>query len=592
MGSKLYAGENLHEETAHYEKYDEQDALARIESPAEMIEEQTENLLLAEGAIKTGFERLFIAQGIQGSLSSKKVCSEAYMTTLENYRPVLSQMFDDLGLVRTFPSIESFVNQYSAESAHEIAVEGIGDFIKKVWEQVKEFFRTFFKKISLFLKRLVKANLELEDYERYLDPMMTKFRGKGGSVKPTDTKAFDSKLPMMLADEGMEEMSVEFLINHGVRKTEKLLKLAEQLGFQGVGRLNKPDGLSKLVLDLQGFIAKHKVIGKHSVEVLSQDAQNFYNTALALLVEIFPFEVQNPRDLPESVYTRVADSFTRDQMGEGFHIRCLSEVNSGRDSLPRDANIFFAAGGNSSSDIMIEGHLNSNSYVKGTIKPPETFANVQNLYEFYKNRVKKVQVAAADKNLDKINDDLVKLISMIQKELIPIIEETSTLRATQTTAKTFGKLLLTASRDRSLPDVLTAAVGPEAVGFGVTHSNDMIMDLISFGASDTSLFHRKAEELFEQLEHDLTGYGSNIQKFCDTLKTMIDPSATNQFTQDELDTAKETLNELNRSLVRYFTRLQSTLRFLMSNVYAVYTELRYEWVRYIYLSAQRFRVMS
>jgi hypothetical protein len=57
-----------------------------------------------------------------------------------------------------------------------------------------------------------------------------------------------------------------------------------------------------------------------------------------------------------------------------------------------------------------------------------------------------------------------------------------------------------------------------------------------------------------------------------------------------LQEAKEVVKDLSRILTNLLTNLQSILRFVMTSVYGVYTELRYEFVRYLYLSAQRYRV--
>lgn len=592
MGNKLYtASEAFNEQDTHHRHRSEHDTLEDDAGPAEMIEEQVENLVMAEEAFSSRCERLFIAQGIQQSMQEKTICSAAYVTTLENYRPVLQALFQDLGLQRTFPSMEDFTNTYSASSAHQIATEGIKEFIKKVWEQIKEVFSIFFKKISLFVKRLVKANLQMEDYERYLDPMMAKLRVKTGGAKITDTKPFDSKLPMLLANEGMEEMSVEFLINHGVRKTEKLLKLSEQMGFQGIGKLNKPDGLPKLQTSLQAFIAKHKVVGNQPVTTLEQDATELYSLAMGLLTEIFPFEVKNPRDLPEAVYSSIYESFTHAQMGEGFQLRCLSEVDSGNDSLPREANVFFASSVAPEEDILVEGHLGSNTYVKGIIGPPETFANLQNMYDFYKNRVKKVQVSQADKNLDKINTDLTKIIATIQRELVPIVEKTTAAQSSKVTAENFGDLLASAiGKGHRLAELMSfvSSHHDNTRSFFDTQSHEAVVPMFDMRDTNSREFKNRAALLYSSLSRELPDFNYNIEAFCDYLKTLAGIGGESGMSQEELEKAKEIMNNLNRSLVRYFSRLQTTIRFLMSNIYAVYTELRYEWVRYIYMSAQRY----
>jgi hypothetical protein len=102
-------------------------------------------------------------QGMQAHLSVQKPCSAAYFTSLESYSPIVRSLGEKLG-VRHMPSMEDFKNPHAAKDAHNFAMEGFREMISKAWEKIKSFFRDFFKKISVFVRRLIKANLDLESY--------------------------------------------------------------------------------------------------------------------------------------------------------------------------------------------------------------------------------------------------------------------------------------------------------------------------------------------------------------------------------------------------------------------------------------------
>ena len=564
-----------------------------LESPLEMIEDANSSLEMASQAVKTGFEQLSIVQGIRGSLMGKKVCSEAYMTSLENYRPVLEQIIGQLGARRSIPSTEDFINTHRAQSAHLIATEGLGEFMKKTWEKIKEFFTLFFKKIALYFKRMVKASLELENYEEYLTPMMAKLRSKGGNAKPTDLAAFECKLPGLLADEGMEAMDAEYFMNYGVRKVDKLLSLMEHVGFKGVGRLNEADGLPMLNLKIRDFVTKHADIGRQPLETLKDEARELQYVALNLLTTIFPQVVSDPKDLPETVYTGIHDAFERGQMGEGFVLRSMEPVNGGRDSLPKDANLFMAHSANGST--YVEGHVGQNTYVRQMLAPPANFKSLQNLYDFYNNRIKKIKVQTADKSLDKTNDEIMKLLTLASKDLARLVDQASTMARSAVRTEDIAEMLIAAHKKGVTLNAISNTVFNDLFGergaavvmdadYGETFQRFMQTvpaDNEEYRRTFTNAFADKLDALFRR-------YGRSLKDYADGIRAM--GSEDGQMSQEDLSEAKQVITDVSRMLTNFFTRLQSVIRFIMTSVYGVYTELRYEYVRYLYLSAQRYRV--
>jgi hypothetical protein len=587
---------NEHEEAAHYEEYDRTSAADGVgdfpESPAEVIEDADSSLQMASQAVKTGFEQLSIVQGISDSLDGKQVCSEAYMTSLENYRPIIEQIIGKLGARRSIPATEDFLNMHRAKSAHLIATEGLSDFLKKTWEKIKEFFTIFFKKIALYLKRMVKANLELENYEEYLEPMMAKLRAKGSSAKPTDLAAFDSKLPSMLADEGMAVMDTEYFLNYGVHKVENLLTLMERVGFKGVGKLNEVDGIPMLQLKIGEFVSKHMDIGTQPLETIKEDARELQYLAMSLLSTVFPNVVSDPKELPEDIYSGIHDAFDRGQMGEGFVLRSLEPLSGGRDNLPNSANLFMAHAADGTS--YVEGYIRKDVYVRQMLTPPSNFKSLQNLHDFYKNRIAKIKVQTADKSLDKTNEHIMKLLGMVSKDLTRMVERASTMRRSAVRTEDVAEMLIAATKSgTSLNEIITKVLNPM---FG-DRTMDVVMDedygdvwqrFQNTPPTDTEDYRLTFVNVYApKLDALFRRHGRSLKDFADGIMQM--GGELGQMSEDEMAEAKQVISDVNRMLTNFFTRLQSVLRFIMTNVYGVYTELRYEYARYLYLSAQRYR---
>lgn len=594
--SKLWlASENEHEESVHYDAYKNpqpgDEATDFIESPAEMVVDGDESLGLVEEAAKTALEQIYIVQSIQDSLDAKKLCSGAYMTSLENYRPVIEQILGNLGARRAIPSTEDFLNHHRAQTSHLIATEGLGDFVKKTWEKIKEFFVLFFKKAALYLKRMVKANLELEDYEKYLDPMMIKLRS-GGDAKPTDLSTFDSKLPMLLADEGMEKMDAEYLMNYGVRKTERLLGLMDRIGFKGVGKLNDDDGLKLLTDKITNFVRTHGGDTFHPIDKLKGDANELQQMALSLVATTFEHTVTDPRELPEDVYQGIHDAFDRAQMGEGFVIRSLQPHNAGRDGLPKNANVFMAHAANGSA--LVSGHIATNTYVRNQIAPPASFRALQNLHDFYKKTLIKTKVQNADRTLDKTNELVIKLINLLSRDFSKLVDHVSSAAKTQSRMDLAELMVQAGQRGMSTADVMNQVMNKFTnvnLGDMVTDSDygDVFQRFMQTPIQDSESYRRLVRTAYEEkLRILMNNYGASLDQFNQWLQEAISEGGVGP-SAEELQEAKQVITDLSRVLTNLLTNLQSILRFVMTSVYGVYTELRYEFVRYLYLSAQRYR---
>lgn len=580
-----------------------------VESPQDDIEDAVSGLELAQEASKTAFERLEIVGDIRSSLQRQNVCSAPYMSSLENYKPVLAQIMGNLRVNRSIPATEDFVNVRRAQSAHSIAMEGLGDFIRKAWEKIKEFFRLFFKKVMVFLKRLVKANLDLESYEKYLGSMMTKLKHNSSKAHPTDVKPFTSKLPVLLADEGMESMDAEYLMQYGTRKIERMVGLVNRFSGKGIGRFNESDGLPRLYAKIQEFIKANNNPTGQSIDTLTAQSNELRDLAAALLQTGFEHKVNHANELPDEVYSRMHDAFDRSADGE-IDLFCLHPNNATKNSLPKDVNMFLAIAKATKSTV-VTGHVYDNIYVRQTINPPSTFNGLQQLYDYYKTTVSKVNVRNMDNAIDKTNDHVIKILNLMSKDFSALMDKIDTMRSGAVPSNDLAgaliwskKTLIENNRNTNISIFLDSAINsfePQKDDESLDkHRRDILHVVTDFNIGPyVNGKQHKAGFISSDLLSSFELYLSEVRgikvsqlvaKIQEDVRAMLGQSGTSVINDEELEKRREIIKDLNRVMTNLLNNLQSVVRLTIQSIHAVYTEIRYEYVRYLYMSAQRYGI--
>lgn len=122
-----------------------------------------------------------IKDTMQASVDSGEGLSE---TSAEIAEVAVEAMFAKLGLKtqqKPIPALESFGNKHSRVSATKIAIESLGENIKKmfnavidaflrIWEKIKEFIKNFFMNTPHLRKRLEACKKKLEGAKDYVEP--------------------------------------------------------------------------------------------------------------------------------------------------------------------------------------------------------------------------------------------------------------------------------------------------------------------------------------------------------------------------------------------------------------------------------------
>ncbi|NTW90407.1 MAG: hypothetical protein HGA35_00390 [Erysipelotrichaceae bacterium] len=248
-----------------------------------------------EGVLKASSD-LYIVKDVQASLESKKLSSVEYFTSIENYSLFMKSISNNLGVSAKIPSMEDFKNPYGIKASHQFVMEGFTDFVRSIWEKIKSFFKDFFKKIMLFMKRLVNANLEMEEYEEYIESLMRNV--KKSDKKNVEPIIVDSKLPSMLSDFGMEELTTDYLFTKGRDKLMNLSRVINVLSDQQLTRFEKDLGLMVTYISTELESLKQKdasAISEIVSNIRNRCSDDFSNTLFTTEVSFkaLPDEVQS-----------------------------------------------------------------------------------------------------------------------------------------------------------------------------------------------------------------------------------------------------------------------------------------------------------
>lgn len=402
--AKLFAGEDLDIEQTAPEQLIE----AKIENSdiPDIVEFHEDAVQVAVEGVARACNELYILRDVKASLESKKLSSVEYFTSVENYSLYLKSVANNLGVKAKIPSLEDFKNQYSAETSHHIAMEGFVEFMRSIWEKIKGFFRDFFKRIMLFLKRLVNANLQMDEYEMYIESMIQKVKR---SDKNTVTAIkIDSKLPTMLCATDSDLMKSDHLLTKGRQKLENLSFFIN--GFT-------------MTLE-KSFIPEFETALKNLKTILSandltaDDIDNVRNDFVDCFKSMFAYKLSSFRDVPEEVQSDILNVFDSKQLQEANIYSAVSDRDS-NSTMPNNINMYHVSTSfnvsetDRSSRIFICTNSFKNTIVENTIETISSRDNLLRFYDFYKTYSKEVKMDRVEKlitHFDKQIDTLIRSI--------------------------------------------------------------------------------------------------------------------------------------------------------------------------------------
>jgi len=492
---------------------------------AELVNEYSNDLSMVTEGFKTASGELKLVTDMKCSLESKKLPSVDYFTSIENYSLTMRHIADNLGVKLRVPSLEDFKNPHGSKASHAIAIEGFYEFIKKIWEKIKDFFATFFKKIALFFKRLVNADLDLKTYEEYVDDMVHSLRKKDATLK--DNTKLESKLPALLADEGMNSIDNNYVMSLGLKKINTLSDVSDNL-FKNLPILTKKvrDAISEI---------------KKADGVIVRKTLNEVKTSLeSSFTDLFKYRFEL-NELPDLTYDRVVSSFSEELSDKSKEMLLQSYTNP-RDKyevLPKNFNMYLVL--SRSSKLILFASSQRNTYTQNTLEPVSNLNNMLMLFDEYKKFSKKTDISKFGSIISKSQKDIDECIDIASKSFKDVLESVSKGVATEA--------------DNSLP-------GEEDPGYNIRNS---------FQTGSTP-FNRFTEipdlPLYEE--------PSNGSQSNEPDKPVVN------------EKLKKEVEDTQRYILNVMYSLQVLLRELSTNLAGTIVETRFELIKYLYNSCRRF----
>lgn len=150
-----------------------------------------------------------------------------YLMAFESSKKYMSVITKNLNVSCPMPSFEDYHKSLSFEAVHQVTMEGFMDTIKEIWKKIKEFFASLWKKIVLFVKRLVGAEPDFEYLEQYLEKGINKIKEKKLVCRDPGEKV-STNLPSLLASLDNNKYTVEMFFKNGINKINTFKDLYEE----------------------------------------------------------------------------------------------------------------------------------------------------------------------------------------------------------------------------------------------------------------------------------------------------------------------------------------------------------------------------
>ena len=381
------------------------------------FEAHTDGLQMSTEAFKTASNNLKLVSGMMGTLDTKDRSSGEYFQSLETYSLMMESIADNLGVKHRVPSLEDFKNPYGTEACHQITMEGFYSFIKSIWQKIKDLFAAFFKKVSLFFKRLMGANLNLEEYNKYLDPMISELKVKKASLTD-NTVLIESKLPSMLANPGMEKIDSNFLFTVGKDKLEHLTEMVNVVFGKQISEIAKND-MRDIHRKIGKFIDKTKYAKNIRMEDIKDLIHDLKTETVSSLAKLFPFVQSDIRGLPDDVFDAVQMQYDRNEI-DGLVVRSLTQVGNFSQSLPKSFNGFYIL--SEQNKMYITTTTQTDNFTTNHLNPIGTLDNLVNYHQLYKKFCKQLNTQKLKTDIDELSDVFEDIMNLMKGKFVDALD--------------------------------------------------------------------------------------------------------------------------------------------------------------------------
>ena len=570
--SKLFAGEDFDIELPTSQTIE-----AKIENSdiPDIIETHETSIQVAVEGVLKATNDLYIVNDIRASLESKKLSSVEYFTSIENYSLYMKSISNNLGIKTKIPSMEDFKNPYGAKTSHQFVMEGFMEFIRSIWQKIKSFFKDFFKRILLFFKRLVNANLEMEEYEEYIEGMMHNV--KKSDKKNVEPIKINSKLPSMLSDFGMDSMGTDFLFSKGQTKLQNLSKLINVLTDKHI--VNFETQLKDINITIsRQFVQGYKPLPDEARDI-SSNARNMYINNFTK--NLFGSET-TLNSLPERVNSEVLNNFDSNQLG-GNNARFYSIINDrdASETLPKNFNVYLAISQYDTSDdqnnvrtgkLLVISNMEKNTHIVNSMDTIGSRDNLLRFYEFYKKFSKDLKIKDINKRMVDFSNSIRVMTESLDEPFAHALETNSPIIGIGKVSDMLDEGTYEAAGKAFQDPAFQAMMAPTIVERDNTDSD-------KGGQSDTNQLSNilPAGELSPGYSHSSSG--GNRSSDSGPKQNVDDPSRR--------QTRRE-FEHLQRFIFNYMNCVQSFLKEYSVNIAATGQECRYEMIKLLYKSAKQF----
>ncbi|WP_396190546.1 hypothetical protein [Flavobacterium sp.] len=557
---------------------------ADVRQVTDMIEVGDADLQNTITLTDVSMEHIRVAESIYVATESLTLGSKEYFSCLESHNAVVTILSKRMGVAR-MPAMEDIKNPYALKSSRQIALEGIGEFWRKSWEAVKKFFKEFFKKVMLFLRRIVNANLELGDYEVYNDQLVAKLKANNATIR--DNSPVNTKLGQLLANEDQEKVDSDFILNQGLQKVRNLTSLIDQISNKGdtffqLEKLNQiHDALTKQIKahNYLGLGSKYNADIGNTVDVLMSMAGD-------IVGGIFKHPVMDAKSLPSDVYDKMFDDFDTTTIRSGeIEIHSLIPVDGYNTHLPRDMNLFVAH--HDLKRFFVSGYKQEAKHTTPNVDPITQLSNLTRLQDSYKKNIKSVNLKGCTKSLEAAEDVIDKLLDFLSGDYVTLMEKAE---GDESDSMDFFRLFIAELKETGYNGfTFEEAYGKTAEYKHVTRTTILEQDMTNiFGfVNMASLTEDNYRQLSRAYDNGIGRSAGVVHYIAKTLGIDIEELKSRKPSDDALSNYQK-LQELNMYLSHVFSKLQIIYKTIVSDVFGMYTEIRYELVRYIYESARRY----
>lgn len=542
------------------------------------VEDFAGDMEIATERLVTASSELNLVSGMSGAMKTKKVASVDYFTSLENYRPVLESIARNLGVKPKTPSLEDFKNPHGTQASHEIAMEGFFDYLKKIWDKIAEIFHAFFKKISVFFRRLFNAELELDTYEEYVEGMIGKIKAKKMTV--SDNKAIiDSKLPTLLANPGMEAVDSDFILTNGETKIRQLVSISNTT-FQSTLQKIAKDELKDLHKVLKNLIDDAGNANR-PLDDIQRELDQIRELSLSGLDQLFGYAVNDLRQVPDSVYDAIHHHFDRNEIDD---IRIHSLVDNGNysEALPKSFNAYFVV--SATGKLFVAASTETNGYVQNKLHPISNMNNLVKFYDFYKKVSKELNIKKIDASIGEFQDRVDDIISLMKGKYVELLEK---LQKNKVNAKHGSRI---SSKEEALNALIAFFRDFDRLHPRDTATNRLIAQSADALGVDGELLETLVMSDDNDRRSSLLVSVTDEDQFVTAARQILSASGNSSeqaYTSvEDLERVVKEYEALQKFILNYLNSLQTMLKEVSVNLAGTYTELRFELIKYIYNSAK------